>query len=60
MAMHILMAVLAALGIPLDNIVLNRTTLQEQRKINRQKQFEETKNEFIDNVIYLNLISYYF
>lgn len=49
--MHILMATVEALNIPADDIVLNRTSLQECRESNRKSQYDEAKSEFIDNVI---------
>lgn len=48
--MHILMATVEALEIPADNLVLNRTSLQQLRENNRHYQFGEAKSEFIDNV----------
>lgn len=48
--MHILMATVEALEIPADNLVLNRTSLQQLRENNRHNQFGEAKSEFIDNV----------
>lgn len=58
--MHILMAVVAALGIPADEIVLNRTSLQKIREENRRNQFDEAKSDLIDKVISLFLNSHYF
>lgn len=58
--MHILMAAIEALEIPTDNLVLNRTSLQQLRENNRHYQFGEARSELIDKVIRLNLSSYYF
>lgn len=49
--MHVLMATVDALEISADNLVLNRTSLQEAREENRKSQYDEAKTEFIDNVI---------
>lgn len=49
--MHILMATMEALEIPADDLVLNRTSLQETREDNRKSQYDEAKAEFIDNVM---------
>lgn len=51
--MHILMATVEAMEIPADDLVLNRTSLQEAREKNRKSQYDEAKTEFIDNVIYI-------
>lgn len=55
LAMHILMATVQALDIPPDDITLNRTSLRKIRTENRQKQSDEAKSDFIDEVIYLYL-----
>lgn len=54
--MHILMAAVEALEVPPNDLILNRTTLQELRESNRHKQFGEAKSDFFDNVIYPNLL----
>lgn len=56
MAMHILMAVMEALKIPADDLILNRSSLQLLRENNRHKMFGEAKSDFIDNVIHVNLL----
>lgn len=56
--MHILMATVEALEISPDDLVLNRTSLQQLRESNRHYQFGEARSEFIENVIRLNLSSY--
>lgn len=56
MAMHILMAVIEALKIPADDLILNRSSLQLLRENNRHKMFGEAKSDFIDNVIHVNLL----
>lgn len=53
--MHILMATVDALDIPSDDLVLNRTSLQQIREKNRQNQFDEAKSDTIDKVIHLIL-----
>lgn len=53
--MHILMAAVDALNIPYDNLVLNRTSLQQIRANNRHNQFDEAKSDTIDKVIHLFL-----
>lgn len=58
--MHILMATIDALEISADNLVLNRTSLQQSRENNRHYQFGEARSELIDKVIRLYLSSYYF
>lgn len=57
--MHILMATVDALKISSDDIVLNRTTLQQMREKNRQDQFNEAKSDTIDKVTNSILNSYY-
>lgn len=54
-AMHILMATVEALANPADELVVNRTSLQQLRKNNRQKQFHDAKYELFDEVFYFNL-----
>lgn len=56
--MHILMAAVEGLGVPINDIVLNRTSLRKLREDNRHHQFGQAKTEFIDNVIYSDLGSY--
>lgn len=60
LAMHILMAAIEALEAPADDLVLNRTSLQQMRENNRHYLFGEAKSEFIDNVIRTHLSSYHF
>lgn len=54
--MHILMATVEALGIPADNLVLNRTSLQQLRENNRHYQFGVAQSEFIDNVHIIHIV----
>lgn len=49
--MHILMAAVEALEVNPDNLVLNRTSLQDSREENRRTQYDEAKSNFIDDVI---------
>lgn len=58
--MHILMAAIEALEIPADDLVLNRTSLQQLRENNRHYQFGEARSELIEKVIRLNLSRYCF
>lgn len=58
MAMHILMAVLHALNIAAEDLVLNYTTLNQLREKNREDHSEDAKTELLDKVIHLNIISY--
>lgn len=60
LAMHILMATVDALEISSDDLVLNRTSLQQMRENNRHYQFGVAKSEFIENVMHLHLSSYYY
>ena len=46
-----MLATVDALEIPADNLVLNRTSLKESREENRRIQCDESKSDFIDNVI---------
>lgn len=55
LAMHILMATIDALEISADELVLNRTSLQQLRQENRHDQFDGAKSEFIEKVIFLSL-----
>lgn len=48
--MHILMATVDALEISTENLVLNRTSLQQLLETNRHYQYGEAKPEFFDNV----------
>lgn len=57
-AMHLLTATVAALMVPIDDLVLNRTCLQEAREANRRVQYDESKANFIDNVIRILHIKY--
>lgn len=57
--MHILMATVEGLGIPVDEIVLNRTSLQQFRKQNRQQGSDDAKHELFEKVIVLNLANNY-
>lgn len=54
-AMHILAATIDALkqvlDVPADELVLNRTTIHELRKANRQQEAESGHAEFVENVI---------
>lgn len=54
-AMPILMTSVEALQIPADELVINRTTLQQIRQNYRQYQSTEVKSQFIYKVISLNL-----
>lgn len=58
--MHILIATVEALGISADELVLNRTSLEQMREQNRQHQSDDAKSDLVDKVMILNLISYYF
>lgn len=49
--MHILMATIGALEIPANDVVLNRTSIQDLREDNRKSQYNEAKAEFIENVM---------
>lgn len=49
--MHILMATIEALEIPANDVVLNRTSIQDLREDNRKSQYNEAKAEFIENVM---------
>lgn len=55
-AMHLLTATIDALKIPADDLVLNRTSLQESREENRRIHYDEAKSEFIDNVIRILIV----
>lgn len=57
--MHILTATIEALEISVDELVLNRTTLQQKRKENRHQESDDAKYELSDKVIVLNLNNYY-
>lgn len=56
-AMHILAATIDALNsalnlqIPVDQLVISRTTIHEQRRENRKEKAKKTKADFIENVI---------
>lgn len=52
------MATVEALEIPADELVLNRTSLQQLRQNNRHQ--SEKKSEFIEQVISLKLSYCYF
>lgn len=58
-AMHILMAAVEALEVPADELVINRTSMQQLRSANRHNQYDDERSDFVDKVKKLNLISFY-
>lgn len=52
---HCISSTIEALDIFADEIVLNRTTLQQLREKNRHNVFDEAKTDLIDKVIDLSL-----
>lgn len=50
-AMRILIAAAKALKYPVDELVLNRTSIHNIRRENRKKEMEKTQTDFIDSVI---------
>lgn len=58
--MHILMAAVEALEVPAETLVLNRTSLQQQRTTCRHDQYDDEKSEFVTKVKNLIVDVYYF
>lgn len=58
--MHLLVAIAEALAIPVDDLVLNRTTLQQLRIKNRHSEFDAAKSDTINRVIYIFLSWFHF
>lgn len=50
-AVHIMMAMADALNVPVDNLVINHTSIYELRKEHREREAENAQTEFYENVI---------